>query len=254
MMNSHIDLFASHAKHQVHTSVTQSVQVLTPGKLLTSLAKISVMMPLLLATSLHASERTIQPAKLAIDRQGIKVWTYQTAGNPSFNYRATTILNSSLSAAAALIISPEDAPQWAPYVHHIDVISPPDAAGVTVFRMELDLPFPLQDRDVVVKAQLSQAEDGSVMLKSEAIKDARAPERAGIVRVTRYQGSWFIRALSKGQVEVTTAGYADLGGAVPLSFANMFVQQQPYQMLRNMRSYIQQPEFQNIALANIQEP
>jgi hypothetical protein len=211
-----------------------------------------VLTALMLATTLQAGEYPMHTARLAIDRDGIKVWTYQTAGNPAINYQASTILNSSLPAVAALIVSPEDAPQWAPYVHRIEVLSPLDADGVTVFRMELDLPFPLQDRDVVVRSQLRQTADGSVSLINEAVSDSRAPVRSGMVRVTRYQGSWQIRALAKGQVEVTTSGYADLGGAVPLSFANIFVEQQPFQMLRNMRSYIQQPAFRNMAQVDSQ--
>lgn len=182
----------------------------------------------------------IQNSKLAIDRQGIKVWTYQTANNPAFNYKATTTVHSSPSTVAALILDPDAAPKWAPYVHKIDVISPPDANGLSVFRMELDLPFPLQDRDVVIKAQLTQAADGSMSLNSEAVSDARAPKRDGIVRVTNYKGNWSLRALGNGQVEVTTSGYADLGGAIPLAFANLFVQQQPYQMLQNMRQHLEQ--------------
>lgn len=231
-------------------TTTQSVAQNT-GLKASPFGRMGILAPLLLATTVHAAE---VPAKLAIDRQGIKVWTYQIAGNPALNYRATTTLNSSLSTVAALIVSPEDAPQWAPYVHRIDVISPLDATGVTIYRMELGLPFPLQNRDVVIRSQLSQAEDGSVSLHSEAVKDTRAPERSGVVRVTRYQGSWHIKAVGKGQVEVTTSGYADLGGAVPLSFANIFVQQQPFEMLRNMRSYIQQPAVKNMALATIREP
>ncbi|HNC87089.1 MAG TPA: hypothetical protein PLT95_09310, partial [Agitococcus sp.] len=37
-----------------------------------------------------------------------------------------------------------------------------------------------------------------------------------------------------------TNGYADLGGAIPLSFSNLFVKQQPYQMLVNLRRYLQE--------------
>lgn len=192
-------------------------------------------------TSAYAAEATpaVHSSKLAIDKQGIKVWTFKTAGNPASNYKATTTVHSSVSTIAALILSPDEAPKWAPYVHCIDVISPPDANGQTVFRMELDLPFPLQDRDVVIKAQISQNTDGSVILNSEAVSDTRAPKREGIVRINNYKGGWSLRPSGNGQVEVTTTGYADLGGSIPLSFANMFVQQQPYQMLQKMREHLE---------------
>jgi hypothetical protein len=199
----------------------------------------------LVAVSAVAAEPPA-PARLAIDRQGIRVWTHMVDDNPAVNYRATTVLNSTVAGAANLILDPEAASQWAPYVQRIDVISPPDNGGVMVFRMELDLPFPLQDRDVVVRARITRAGDGVFTLHGEAVTDARAPVRPGLVRVTRYQGGWTIRPAGAGQVEVTTRGYADLGGAVPLSLANRLVPQQLYRMMSNMREHVRQPEFRKL--------
>jgi hypothetical protein len=193
-----------------------------------------------------AAEPAAPPAKLALERQGIRVWTHMAEGNPAVNYRATTVLNSTVTGAANLILDPEIAPQWAPYVHRIEVLSPPDSAGIMVFRMELDLPFPLQDRDVVVRARISRAADGVFTLHGEAVTDARAPVRPGVVRISRYQGGWTIRPVGAGQVEVTTRGYADLGGAVPLSLANLLVPQQLFHMLSNMRDQVGQAGFRHM--------
>lgn len=201
-----------------------------------------------LAAAATAAEPPV-PAKLAIDRQGIRVWTHMVDNNPAVNYRATTVLHSTVSGAANLILDPEAAPQWAPYVQRIEVISPPDSAGIMVFRMVLDLPFPLQDRDVVVRAGITRASDGVFTLHGEAVADPRAPVRPGLVRVTRYQGGWTIRPAGAGQVEVTTRGYADLGGAVPLSLANRLVPQQLFRMMSNMREQVRQPEFRKLTAA-----
>lgn len=189
------------------------------------------------------------PARPDIDRQGIRVWTHRVADNPAVNYRATTMLNMTVPAAVSLILDPEMAPRWAPYVHRIDVISPPDSAGETVFRMELDLPFPLQDRDVVVRARITRDSDGVFNLLGEAVADARAPERPGLIRITRYQGGWTIRPAGAGQVEVTTRGYADLGGAVPLSLSNRLVPQQLFWMLSNMRDQAGQAALRKMTAA-----
>jgi len=78
------------------------------------------------------------------------------------------------------------------------------------------------------------------------LDEAGAPVRPGVVRVTRYQGGWTIRPAGAGQVEVTTRGYADLGGAVPLSLANRLVPQQLYRMMSNMREHVRQPEFRKL--------
>ena len=44
--------------------------------------------------------------------------------------------------------------------------------------------------------------------------------------------------LSAKQVKVTSSGFADPAGAIPTSFVNTFVEQQPYQMLQKMKQQI----------------
>jgi len=50
---------------------------------------------------------------------------------------------------------------------------------------------------------------------------------------------------------VTTTGYADPAGAIPLSFVNMFVQQQPYQMLMKMKKEIYNPLYAQPKLPDV---
>ncbi|PTQ89828.1 START domain-containing protein [Agitococcus lubricus] len=214
---------------------------------------VSKMMPRLLflccasffSHALAQADAHLPMTKLAIDKQGIKVWTYKVKNNPVFSYKAATSIYSSITNVSALLLNPNEAPKWAPYVRRIDVLSPTNAAGIAIYRMELDLPFPLTDRDVVIKSQLSYLADGSILLFNEATQDQRAPIQDNMVRVARYQGSWLLKPNTQGYVEITTSGYADLGGAIPASFANLFVEQQPYQMLQSMRSYLRDNRLQS---------
>lgn len=213
----------------------------------------------MLTGSVYAADPTIpskmvEPTKLAIDRNGVKVWTYQTVGNPAFNYRATTILDSNLSGVVAAIQDTQYLHTWVPYLRTVNTLDDTDASGNFVFRMELDFPFPLQDREVVVAGSLKQAADGTVTILNKAIKDARAPVQARLLRVDHYEGGWLIRPISKNRTEVTTTGYADPAGLLPLSIVNMFVQQQPYQMLHNMQTIVRSPRYQNAKMKLIKNP
>lgn len=186
------------------------------------------------ATSALAQE------KLAINKDGIKVWTYQTANNPVMQYRAETILTTSIENAAGLILDTERGKRWIPYVADLKVIEQNPKLGKFIVYMRLDFPFPLNDRDVIVEGRLSKDKDGRIVFKNKSIIDARVPERKDIVRIKRYEGDWTFQKINTTQVKVTTSGYADPSGAIPLSFVNSFVQQQPYQMLQRMKQQIQQ--------------
>jgi hypothetical protein len=196
----------------------------------------------------------LSKAKLALNKNGIKVWTYQTANNPAFNYRATTIVNTSLSSAAAVILDTDSLIKWVPYVSDVNVIERNEAAGTFILRMQLDFPFPLQDRDIVVQGKISQNNDGTVIINNHAIVDNRVPLRQDVIRLQQYEGDWTLKPLGANKVEVTTTGYANPGGAIPLSIANRFVQQQPYQMLGSMKKYVKNPRYQNMQVSFIRDP
>ena len=52
-----------------------------------------------------------------------------------------------------------------------------------------------------------------------------------MIRLNQYTGDWTFKDFTNNKVKVMTNGYADPAGSIPLSFVNMFPQQQPYQML-----------------------
>lgn len=195
-----------------------------------------VLATLLSMTSLAASAAT-DTAKLSLNRNNIKVWTYQTANNPVFQYKAETTFDVPLERAVAVVLDVERTPQWVPYVGKAQVLSRDEKKGEFTLYMVLDFPFPLKDRDVIIKGKVTKNSDGSISIKNNAIQN-NYPEQSDIVRLTKYAGDWTFQRLANNKVKVTTSGYADPAGSIPLSFVNMFVQQQPYQMLMKMKKEV----------------
>lgn len=192
-----------------------------------------------LLSSVTYAGTTAEPnLRLVTDKNGIKVWTYQVPGNPVFHYKASTIVNTNLNALVSLVQDNRNASRWIPYVRQFDVIDPLDSQGHYRMRLELDMPFPIQDRDIVTSGQVTQLADGTVSITGRSIVDSRVPPRSGITRITQYEGRWTFKPIGKNQVEVTIGGFAHPGGAIPLTFVNMLVKQQPYETLVNLRKMI----------------
>lgn len=191
------------------------------------------------------------PKKLVIDRQNIKVWTYQVANNPSFNYRATTTMQSNLVGTVAAIMDTQYLSEWVPHTRRVELLESDEKTGTFTMLMEIDFPFPLSDRDVVFSGTIKQQPNGTVLIENRATTHPKAPVRSGFLRVTRYEGSWVLRPIDAARTEVTTTGYADPAGVLPLAIVNMFVQQQPYLMLRNMKNVVQSPKYQRAQLYHL---
>ncbi|RLZ10366.1 hypothetical protein EAH57_05110 [Acinetobacter sp. 2JN-4] len=208
-----------------------------------------VLAALLSATSVVVSATT-ETAKLSLHRNDIKVWTYQTENNPVFQYKAETTFDVPLERAVAVVLDVERAPKWVPYVGKAQLLSRDEKKGEFILYMVLDFPFPLKDRDVVIKGKMSKNADGSISIKNQAIK-YDYPEQPDIIRLSRYEGDWTFQKVAENRVKVSTSGYADPAGAIPLSFVNMFVQQQPYQMLMKMKKEVHHPLYKQPKLPDL---
>ncbi|EMD5622902.1 START domain-containing protein [Acinetobacter baumannii] len=205
---------------------------------------------LLCLSSLYTGAASTDKAKLSLDRNHIKVWTYQKADNPVFQYKAETTFDVPLERAVAVILDVDRAAQWVPYMGKVQMLSQDEKKGEFTLYMVLDFPFPLKDRDVVVKGKMSKAANGLITIKNTAV-NSNYPIQPDVVRLTRYEGDWTFQKLANNKVKVTTSGYADPAGAIPLSFVNMFVQQQPYQKLLKMKREVMNPIYEQPKLPEI---
>ena len=193
-----------------------------------------ILMTCAVAMFATAQAKPLDNAKLSMNKNNIKVWTYQNSQNPVFLYKAETIYDTPLEKAVGLILDVDHAVQWVPYMGSVKVLSRDDKKGEFLLYMVLDFPFPLKDRDLVVQGKMVKDAQGVISIKNKAIDKGYA-QNPDYVRLTHYEGDWSFQKLANNKVKVSTYGYANPEGSIPLTFVNMFVQQQPYQMLQKMK-------------------
>ena len=184
----------------------------------------------------------------ALNRQGIQVWTYREANNPAFSYVASTVVDAPVASVVATLGDSGYLSKWVPQVDRVEVIHP-SQDGVGTIRMVINFPFPAQDRDIIVKSIRYQQADGSVVIKSASDNSSGPPPELGIVRVTAYEGDWVLKPVDGGRrTQVVTSGFADPGGMIPIGVVNLFVEQQPYLMLRKMKQVVRSARYARAVL------
>ena len=201
-----------------------------------NIALICVVSASCLTTHALASET----AKLSINKNNIKVWTVQSDQNPMLSYKAETTLDTSLERAVGIVLDVEHAKSWIPNVASTQVLSQDLNKGEFKLYMVLDFPFPLKDRDLIIQGKMYKDANGVIQIKNKAIQQGK-PKNPNYIRLQKYEGDWKFQLLNDGKVKVTTTGYADPEGVIPQSVTNMFVQQQPYQMLQKMKVELAKP-------------
>ncbi|WP_445116931.1 START domain-containing protein [Acinetobacter sp. WZC-1] len=186
------------------------------------------------ALSLQLQAALPENARLSLNKNNIKVWTYRAENTPVLSYRAETTYDVPIERAVALILDVGNTPKWAPNVAQAEILSRDDKKGEFTLYMVLDFPFPLKDRDVVVKGKMSKDANGIISIKNKAIVQGKAVN-PHYIRLKNYEGDWTFQKLSATSTRVSTTGYADPEGAIPQSVTNLLVQQQPYQILQKMK-------------------
>lgn len=184
--------------------------------------------------SLSAQADLPNNAKLSLNKNNIKVWTYKDVNNPVLSYKAETTFDVPIEKAVALVLDVKNSSKWVPNVVKAEVLSRDDKKGEFTLYMVLDFPFPLKDRDMVVKGKMSKDSNGTIHIKNSAIQQGKATS-TDYIRLKDYSGDWTFQKLGTNQVKVTTNGHANPEGAIPASVTNMLVEQQPYQMLQKMK-------------------
>src|SRR5690606_15521657 len=147
--------------------------------------KMQKMIFLLCAVALGAiaQAKPVGTPKLSIDKNNIKVWTYQNQQNPVFLYKAETTYHASIENAVSLILDIEHAVHRVPYIDSINIFSRDDKKGEFTLYMVLDFPFSLKDRDLIVQGKMIKEANSQINIKNKAIQSGY-PLNPDYVRLT----------------------------------------------------------------------
>lgn len=183
--------------------------------------------------------------ELARDRNGVKVWTREDAGYPIRAFKATTVVESSLTGLVTLILDTDHIRRWAYRIIKVEVLEKDDAAATFVIRTETDFPWPLANRDVILTGQITQDEKTRVVtIRSRSTLPGQYPLHPDFLRMPDMVGDWILRPLAGGWVEVTMTGRADPAGNIPPSVVNLIIHETPYQSLLELRRVIREERYQ----------
>ncbi len=199
--------------------------------------KKTVMLIACVVASLSLATQAALPngAKLSLDKNNVKVWTYKDSSNSVLSYKSETTFDVPIEKAVALVLDVEHAPNWAPNIKKVQLLNRDDKKGEFTIYMILHFPFPLKDRDMVVRGKVMKDANGNIVIKNKAIAQGM-PINSDYVRMTQYEGDWTFQKLAANKVKVSNSGFANPEGSIPASVANMFVEQMPYQMLQKMKA------------------
>ena len=170
--------------------------------------------------------------KLALDEDGIAVYTRPSAASDNLAFRGTVTVPQSIDEIAVVLEDSDGYVGWYARCEWAATVKrePPDRRFV---HMKIDLPFPVSDRDAVVRVDREWQGEKLVLRMTTALDVV--PPQSGYVRMARVDGSWTLEPDPSGGTRVTLEQENDPSGALPAWLSNLLVTDQPMSTLTGLR-------------------
>src|SRR5690606_22875153 len=152
--------------------------------------------------------------------------------------RVETVMKASLNALVAMKRDAARIPQWMDGVKSSRIVQEADDYYIT--HTLVPSPWPVKDRDSVVRSDIRQQDDGSVLIEFASVEGVVPPQK-NYERVQNVKGCWCFTPLQDGKTRVEYEVMVDPGGKLPAWLVNRFALDVPYNSIKQMHKLVRDP-------------
>lgn len=181
---------------------------------------------------------------LTTEHHDIKVYTRPIVNSKIKAIKVVCNLPVIPSQLLAAILDIRTCNEW---VYHskqnvmIRQISPLDF----IYYSEVEVPWPVENRDYVVHIQAEQDPKTKVITVNSPCIPGYVAEKSGVVRISHSVGKWTITPLSNKMVRAEYVLEVDPLGTIPAWLINLFATKGPMETFEKLKIHVQQKEYIN---------
>ena len=205
------------------------------------------------ALNSDAGINTHLPWSLSKNKTGIQVYTRPDPSSPLDEFKGVTELTARLSSLVALVRDTDNTKKWMHRSGGTQVLERVNSSEQILRTITLS-PWPVSDRDVVLRATQQQHLDTLTITISLQSIDGHSEKRRGYVRMPSLVGKWVFQPLKEGVVRVSYQVRANPGGSIPAWLAGDSSIDMPFQTLKNMRAMLEEPAYADATVEAVIEP
>ncbi|MDO8969217.1 MAG: START domain-containing protein [Saprospiraceae bacterium] len=184
------------------------------------------------------------------EKEGVKVYYRKTS--EIHELKLVTSLKVSLSGLVTLLSEVENYPKWGYKVSESRELKKV-SANETYYYSKLDFPWPLDDRDVVVRSSIVQDPVSRRVTATSISYPDYLPSNKGVIRMRNAKTTWTLVPGQGGWTYVEYFISSDPGGSLPDWLVNMAIDVGPRETIKNMRSFVRQDKYQTAKLAYLKD-
>ncbi|MDQ6478113.1 START domain-containing protein [Dyadobacter sp. LHD-138] len=191
--------------------------------------------------------------KLVADEDGVRVFSKSVMDSRIKAVHVTCEIKANLAQILALLLDVETAEQWICHTKSCSVLKRVSASELYYYT-EVDLPWPLNNRDFVTHMKIFQHPVTKIITITAPAVPGILAAKEGIVRIDHSVGTWILTPLGKERVNIDYTLQVDPGGIIPAYIVNAFAVKAPVLSIKKMREIL--PKYKNSGhtLFSISEP
>lgn len=173
-----------------------------------------------------------------LKRDGDEMWVYTRDRVDSEIKEVKLVMNvdATIPAINAVLNDATRQPEWVFKCSEARDLGGDIATG-WYYYSRIDMPWPMDDRDVVGK--VTGERSGAIYTSHTVAAPERTPEVEGVVRITDFDVDTAYRDLGGGRTEVTYRLHSEPGGKVPDWLVNLFVDKGPVETMTRLRDLVE---------------
>ena len=192
--------------------------------------------------------------ELVEETKGIRLYKKIMPDSRYHAFKAVGEINAVMATVGEVLRDVSAYPEWMATIKEARIVKQYNADNMDVY-LVMNIPFPFQDRDAVVKAETSiDVSTGEVTTRSQIIENSAVPEQDRLVRLPGMAQTFKLVYKTYDTTEVTFTLHVETGGVLPVTAVNMVTQSVPYESLHNLRKIVQEEKYRvasPFALSNI---
>lgn len=188
---------------------------------------------------------------LKLNKDGIKVYIYNSKNSDFATFKATVHINTSLDSILAVMFDNESAPEWIDGCEDSFILE--DVSFTERYHYQtINIPYPFTDRDFIFHSTLKQdPRSKAITITMSAVEEYcnKNPSRpceivnqSGLVRVTKSIGTYKLEPDENG-IKITWVQHTDPMGNIPAWLVNQLIQDTPYWTFKQLAKKVREEKY-----------
>ena len=177
--------------------------------------------------------------KLEKEKRGVQVFTRVKEDSVLKEFKGIITVDVAQQKLVNTLKDVAHYDQWMPDIESVKLLSADEKSHLHYIKS--DLPWPVSNRDGIYQFNYKTLTNGDIRADVSA-KPTALDKVKRTIRIPYVSGYWLLSANGEKSTTVTYQLHADPGGSIPTWLINSSVVDAPYQILLNLKSYVEKQQ------------